>query len=96
MNPNELSEEQKKDINERVDKAALALKKHQYPEKYDMKDIVAIFSALEIYDIKDIYIERESLYERGLSVDDLCLPVQILARKAISELMQQFDVIFSG
>jgi len=79
-----------------LDDSVFQLKKHQYPEKHDLKDIAAIFSALEIYDIKDIYIERESLYERGISFDDLCLPVQILARKGISELMQQFDVIFSG
>jgi len=79
-----------------LDDSVFQLKNHQYPETSDMKDIAAIFSALEIYDVKDIYTENESLQERGLSADDLCLPVQIIARKGISELMQQFDVIFSG
>jgi len=79
-----------------LDDSVFQLKKYQYSEKHDMKDIAAIFSALEIYDVKDIYIERESLYERGLSADDLCLPVQVLARKEITELIQQFDIVFSG
>jgi len=79
-----------------LDDSIFQLKKHQYPEKHDMKDIATIFSALEIYDVKDIYIENESLKERGLSADDLCLPVKIIARKQLTTLMQQFDIIFSG
>lgn len=79
-----------------LDDSVFQLKNHQHPETSDMKDIAALFAALEIYDVKDIYIEKESLQERGLSADDLCLPVQIILRKDIAELMQQFDVIFSG
>ncbi len=79
-----------------LDDSVFQLKKQQYPEKHDMKDIVAIFSALEIYDVKDIYTEYESLQERGLSTDDLCLPVKIIVRRDTPELMQQFDVVFSG
>ena len=36
-----------------------------------MKNFSPTFSALGDYDIKKIYIEKESLDERGLSVDDL-------------------------
>lgn len=79
-----------------LDDSVFQLKKHQSPEKYGMKEIAAIFHALELYDINDIYSEYESLYERGLSVDDLCLPVQTILRKDIAEQMHQFDVIFSG
>ena len=79
-----------------LDDSVFQLKKHQSPEKHDMRDIAAIFAALEIYDVKDIYTENESLQERGLCADDLSLPVQIIVRKDTPELMQQFDVIFSG
>jgi len=79
-----------------LDDSIFQLKKHQYPEKHGMKDIATIFSALEIYDVKDIYTENESLKERGLSADDLCLPVQIIARTDTPELLQQFEVIYSG
>ncbi|MEY3882296.1 MAG: hypothetical protein RIQ94_3092 [Pseudomonadota bacterium] len=79
-----------------LDDSVFQLKKHQYSEKHDMKDIAAIFSALEIYDVKNIYAENESLQERGLSADDLCLPIQLIVRRDTPELMQQFDVIFSG
>jgi tRNA 2-thiouridine synthesizing protein C len=79
-----------------LDDSVFQLKKHQSPEKHGMRDIAAIFAALEIYDVKNIYTENESLQERGLSADDLSLPVQIIIRNELAKLMQQFDVIFSG
>jgi len=79
-----------------LDDSVFQLKKNQCPEKSNMKDIAAIFHALKLYDINEIYSEYESLQERGLSVDDLCLPVQTILRKDTPELMQQFDLIFSG
>jgi tRNA 2-thiouridine synthesizing protein C len=79
-----------------LDDGVFQLKKGQHPEKVGMKDTVAIFNALEIYDVNDIYTEVESLQERGLNPGDLCLPVQALFRKDIAGLMKRFDVVFSG
>lgn len=79
-----------------LDDAVFSLKNNQQPEKYTVKDTVAIFKALEIYDVNDICIEAESLQERGLKVADLTLPVQEIQRKNIADLMKQFDVVFSG
>ena len=79
-----------------LDDSVFQLKKHQHPEKHGMKDIAAIFAALEIYDVKNLYVEKESLLERGLCADNLCLPLKIILRKNLTQLMQQFDLVISG
>lgn len=79
-----------------LDDGVFQLKDNQHPEMAGLKDTAAIFKALEIYDVNDIYVEVESLQERGLKPGDLCLPVQEIYRKGISDLMQRFDVVFPG
>ncbi len=79
-----------------LDDAVFQLKNGQNPDIAGMKDTAAIFKALEIYDVNDIYAEVESLQERGLKPGDLCLPVQEFYRKDIAGLMKRFDVVFAG
>lgn len=79
-----------------LDDGVFQLKNGQQPENQGMKDTAAIFKALEIYDVNAVYTETESLQERGLTPQDLCLPVEILDRNAIAGLMAQFDVVFAG
>ena len=79
-----------------LDDSVFQLKKGQHPGIAGMKDTAAIFNALEIYDVNAIYVETESLQERGLEPGDLSLPVQALHRKEIAGLMQRFDIVFSG
>lgn len=79
-----------------LDDGVFQLKTGQHPEQLGMKDTAAIFNALEIYDIKHIYAEAESLQERGLKPNDLCLPVQEFYRKEIAGLMKQHDIVFAG
>lgn len=79
-----------------LDDAVFQIKSGQHPDIHGMKDIAAIFKALEIYDINKIYAEAESLQERGLKPGDLCLPILELYRKDIAGLMKQHDVVFAG
>ncbi|MGZ5051456.1 MAG: sulfurtransferase complex subunit TusC [Methylobacter sp.] len=79
-----------------LDDGVFQLKDNQHPEIAGLKDTAAIFKALEIYDVNDIYTEVESLQERGLKPGDLNLPVQEIYRKDVAELMQRFDVVFPG
>jgi tRNA 2-thiouridine synthesizing protein C len=79
-----------------LDDGVFQLKKGQHPENVGMKDTAAIFNALQIYDVNDIYTEVESLQERGLEPVDLFLPVQAFYRKDIAGLMERFDVVFAG
>jgi tRNA 2-thiouridine synthesizing protein C len=79
-----------------LDDAVFQIKQGQHPERAGLKDIAAIFKALEIYDVHSIYVEAESLRERGLKPGHLCLPVREVYRKDIAGLMKQHDIVFSG
>jgi tRNA 2-thiouridine synthesizing protein C len=79
-----------------LDDAVFQLKNGQQSDIAGMKDVAAIFKALEIYDVHDVYAEVESLRERGLKPKDLCLPVREFYRKDIASLMKRYDVVFSG
>ena len=77
-----------------LDDGVFQLKKGQHPEKQGLKDTSSIFNALEIYDVKDLYTEIESLQDRGLKPGDLTLPVKEIYRKDINGLIKQYDVVF--
>jgi tRNA 2-thiouridine synthesizing protein C len=79
-----------------LDNAVFQLKKQQNPENAGLKDTVAIFRALPIYNINTVYVEMESLQERGLSVADLDQSVVEIPRNIIGEFFRQFDLVLSG
>jgi tRNA 2-thiouridine synthesizing protein C len=79
-----------------LDDGVFQLKSGQHPEKAGVKDTAAIFKALEIYDVKDLFAEVESLQERGLKPGDLSLPVYEFYRSDIAALIKRFDVVFAG
>jgi tRNA 2-thiouridine synthesizing protein C len=79
-----------------LDDAVFQLKNQQQAEYSNLKDTAAMLQCLALYDVTALYIEIESLQERGLAVDLLALPVQTLLRSALSEFMQGFDVVLSG
>ncbi len=79
-----------------LDDGVFQLKSGQNPEKAGMKDTSSIFRALEIYDIHELYIEVESLQDRGLKPGDLILPAKEIYQKEISGLMNQYDIVFGN
>lgn len=76
-----------------LDDGVFQLIKNQQPDLSHLKDTAAIFNALAIYDVHDVYVEAESLSNRGLKPGDLILPVKELYRKQIGELMRQHDFV---
>ncbi len=78
-----------------VDDGVFQLKKDQQPDALGMKNFSKTFRALEMYDVEKIYVEDESLSERGLSVDDLLIDVESLPRNKIGALMDAQDVVLS-
>ncbi|NOT86285.1 MAG: sulfurtransferase complex subunit TusC [Methylococcaceae bacterium] len=74
-----------------LDDGVFQLKKHQQPEMFELKDTLAIFRVLELYDINDLYVEIESLDERGLQTTDLALPVKTVLRNQVAHLTRQFE-----
>jgi tRNA 2-thiouridine synthesizing protein C len=61
-----------------------------------MKNFSPTFRALEGYDVEKLYVEKESLESRGLSEEDLVVPVEVLGRDELKALMDRQEVIFTA
>jgi tRNA 2-thiouridine synthesizing protein C len=59
------------------------------------KNFLNTYKALEMYDVEKLYVCKEDLEDRGLTEDDLVVPVEVLDRKQVGELMDQQDVVLS-
>ena len=83
--------------------------KNQNTEGIGMKNFSSTYSALGDYEIKKVYIDKESLEERGLSVSDLQelvwedededyaekSSINLVSRLELSEIMNNQDVVLS-
>lgn len=76
-----------------LDDGVFQLKSGQDPQTMVLKNTAAIFTALELYEITDVFVEVESLADRGLVLDDLILPVRAMPRADVNELIRCHDVI---
>lgn len=54
-----------------------------------------LISALPLYDVHTIYVDRESLSARSLSVNDLCLPVAVVDKRQLPQLLAASDQVFN-
>jgi tRNA 2-thiouridine synthesizing protein C len=79
-----------------LDNAIFQIKQQQQPESAGLKDTAAIFKALPVYNVQTLYVEKESLQEQGLSLDQLDEPVLEILRSKIGEFFTQFDIILPG
>ena len=78
-----------------VDDGVYQLKKGQATKGIDTKNFSPTYRALEGYDIEKLYVERESLDERGLTEDDLIVDVQVMSRTEMADMMDEQDVVLS-
>ena len=78
-----------------IDDGVYQLKKDQQPESLDVKNFSKTFRALEMYDVEKLFVEHESLTERGLSSDDLLVDVEVISREAVGSLVEAQDVVLS-
>lgn len=79
-----------------MDDGVYALKKEQDTDGVGMKNFSRTYRALEGYDVEKLYVEKESLDARGLTADDLVVPVEVLTSKELSKIMAQQDVILNS
>ncbi len=79
-----------------MDDGVFQLKKNQDTKGIGMKNFSPTFRALEGYDVEKLYVERESLEARGLSEDDLVVPVEVLSSEELRELMAAQDVVLTS
>jgi len=78
-----------------MDDGVYQLRKGQKPKGIETKNFSPTFRALEDYDVDQLYAERESLSARGLSAEDLLVPVTVLSHEDLGALIEQQDVVLS-
>jgi tRNA 2-thiouridine synthesizing protein C len=70
-----------------------ALKKGQETAGIGIKGFSKTFMALDGYDVEKLYVDRQSLEERGLTEDDLVVDVEVMESLEIGRLMNEQDVV---
>ncbi len=92
-----------------LDDGVYQLLKGQDTTGIQTKNFSPTYSALGDYDVTKLYVEKESLEERGLTLDDLMDlkwededddwaekdSIRLVSRDELSEILDQQDVIFS-
>ena len=70
-----------------------ALKKGQDTEGIGIKGFAKTFPALDGYDVEKLYVDEDSLAERGLGEEDLLVDVEVMSSREIGRLMGEQDVV---
>jgi len=78
-----------------IDDGVYQLKKDQQPDCLEFKNFSKTYRALEMYDVEKLFVERESLSERGMSEADLLVDVEVISRDRVKALIDQQDVVMS-
>jgi len=92
-----------------VDDGVYQLTKGQSTAAIGMKNFSPTYAALGDYEVKKIYVEKESLEERGLTLDDLQHlvwedededyaekdSIKLVSRAEMAAVMEESDVVFS-
>ncbi len=78
-----------------VDDGVYQLKKGQDTKESDMKNFSPTYRALEMYDVEKLYVDKESMEARGLTPDDLVVPVEVLNTGQVSDLIEEQEVILN-
>jgi len=92
-----------------LDDGVYQLVKGQDTSGVDMKNFSPTYQALGDYDVTKLYVEKESLEERGLTIDDL-MPLtyededddwaekdslRLVSRAELADIMEDQDTLFS-
>lgn len=78
-----------------IDDGVYQLKKNQDTAGIGMKNFSPTYRALEMYDVEKLYVDKQSLDERGLTEDDLLVPVEVMSADEIAAMMDEQDVVMS-
>lgn len=76
-----------------LDDGVFLLKLGQCPHNPNLKPTAPLFAALEIYAVEGLWVEQESLAERGLGLANLILPVQTIRREEIAFFLATADIV---
>jgi tRNA 2-thiouridine synthesizing protein C len=78
-----------------IDDGVYQLAKGQDTKGLEVKNFSPAFRALEDYDVSKLYVDEESLRARGLSAEDLVVPVEVVSAGRMAEIMESQDVVLS-
>ncbi len=92
-----------------MDDGVFQLKKDQNSEASGMKNFSPTFNALGDYDVNKIYVEKESLEARGMTMDDLMAltyededddwaeksSMHLVSADEVRDLMEESEVVLS-
>ena len=78
-----------------IDDGVYQLKKNQDTSDINTKNFSKTYGALEMYDVEKLYVEKESLKQRGLSEDDLMVDVKILTSDEMKKIITESEVILN-
>ena len=78
-----------------IDDGVYQLKKGQDTKDVEMKNFSPTYRALEMYDVEKLYVDKQSMDERGLTQEDLIVPVEVLDTQQLADLMEEQEVILS-
>ncbi len=76
-----------------MDDGVFQIKKDQDTKGINMKNFSPTYRALEGYDVEKLYAEKESLEARGLTKDDLVVPVEVVSSAELADMMDEQDVV---
>tara|TARA_B100001964_G_scaffold144509_1_gene159139 strand:+ start:500 stop:892 length:393 start_codon:yes stop_codon:yes gene_type:complete len=76
-----------------MDDGVFQIKKDQDTKGINMKNFSPTYRALEGYDVEKLFAEKESLEARGLTKDDLVVPVEVVSSAELADMMDEQDVV---
>lgn len=76
-----------------IDDGVFHLLPNQYPDKILMRDYIATFHLLELYDIDDVYVCQSALNSRNLTNTNLNIPHKVLDAPSLKQLLASQDVV---
>ena len=78
-----------------IDDGVFQLKKDQDTSEIYTKNFSKIYSALEMYDVEKLFVEKESLESRGLTEKDLSVDVKVIDSIEMKKLMSDSEVVLN-
>jgi tRNA 2-thiouridine synthesizing protein C len=79
-----------------LDDGVFLLKSGQNPEGLGVRPLEPLLAALEVYGVEELWVEKESLHERGLALAQLILPVQGICRADVAGLIAEADIVVNS
>jgi tRNA 2-thiouridine synthesizing protein C len=76
-----------------MDDGVYTLVKGQNPEQLDMQPLGEGFPMLPEFGVNGFYVHQPSLEERGLSVNDLVMEVQLVDNAGLAKLLAERDAV---